>query len=1288
MLNICLIGNALPAFTVYERILWIISPYIIGILVVLLAKMFEDLRSSASNISVLFTIVCYFTLLLIHQVQLWTLFLYSGIGFLLAWFTVWLVLKVKRKTFSSAIFVFMGASTLFWTIWNYPSFSPNNLLWICGVSILPILSFVLMAPNYQFSALARLLGIAQLNIAVWVAPIVLFGLSSLSQVPWYIFLLSAFISGLIVFTQSSPKWAENEWFWYGKGSQSLFPFKMRKQEHNLSNFHLVEITKEPPASVVASKATVWVFRNSAGAINRLLLSGHANLPICREVSSKLYTTLIELGPKVEASLLVPGAFEVKINPSLENEPNKSIETNSPMGKLASFLKPVGILDELFHQLQQMEIETGLVEIRELDEKGKDGIHEKVLSEVRNFQWSKKDKLLIAKGETQIEDVAFMPFYSLKLGDFEPISIDIETKFIEGPEFDYLINRQRLSLILEMTRDAHRRKQVYTEWLSRDEDSLRRLAYDMFSEILPSLTVKQMEGLLVELTKLTVNALQTMPLFLQTDNLGKFIVQRQVAASRVDVRALLQQYHVFNDREWNEKIQPFKITNIPVQGVRNYLEATLGEVGKINKYISRLELIEGHLPGLIQTDHEWINKMDELIAKFEKKDDVRDERIQKINLETFLDSFLRGWPSFFLEDEKSQQIYQNWCNNRREVVWRAIRSKLAEIEMRIEPIIEDNVVFRVQRLNSELVRITPLCLVTNRDLGLLLSRRVGATYYINFWQRRNKIWREQPVSLENEKNDKKSKRLASLASQKLQDANIADAVTCFRDAIRTHPYVGSNEIITNYWSIYSNTNKEFLIKTKLVQALHLFNKDRSESAKLLTEFIQEYPDYLPDPYLFLSVSRKLKSTQVEESSLQRLTQEYSSLLEGLIREGVLTPVNPEASHLQGSQSYAVHLSPWDRDNNERIKHLSSMQAQLEAKRSSIQKNQEHLWKSLPDKTDDNYAHAMSINPDYVNQVVAQKMLFTSMPHAQVVGSILSSLRADEYLNLFRSLAKASQLVDELKQNIPTLLRTSKELQNVRYLSIDEISGLVDLQRTLESMQDPDSIEREMVLRGKIDQLKQNYIFNAYRGYQEALALSEFSQIRQKYALCLFYMARYRRSLEVLLKPPLLPVSASFTHGKFSVVDFTPYPVKGFRLTDDKICIQDDQHSFIPIVSFKGLSDLERNHLETEIGKTGFFERFSRFPLNPAYAFLSTPIAPSPMMLGWVNAISDIQLWLLYTMAYAGVLPLRDTEPSLEAIEAFQLSPILENVIIDKDQVIAQLMSEIGANPTRIAKEFIN
>ena len=97
------------------------------------------------------------------------------------------------------------------------------------------------------------------------------------------------------------------------------------------------------------------------------------------------------------------------------------------------------------------------------------------------------------------------------------------------------------------------------------------------------------------------------------------------------------------------------------------------------------------------------------------------------------------------------------------------------------------------------------------------------------------------------------------------------------------------------------------------------------------------------------------------------------------------------------------------------------------------------------------------------------MFTSLSYAQVVGPILSSLRSDEYLNLYRSLAKASVLVDDLGKNFKVLLKVSRDLQQVHYLSFEDVAGLADLQRTLESMKDPDSIEREMVVRGKIDRL---------------------------------------------------------------------------------------------------------------------------------------------------------------------------------------------------------------------------
>jgi hypothetical protein len=70
------------------------------------------------------------------------------------------------------------------------------------------------------------------------------------------------------------------------------------------------------------------------------------------------------------------------------------------------------------------------------------------------------------------------------------------------------------------------------------------------------------------------------------------------------------------------------------------------------------------------------------------------------------------------------------------------------------------------------------------------------------------------------------------------------------------------------------------------------------------------------------------------------------------------------------------------------------------------------------------------------------------------------------------------------------------------------------------------------------------------------------------------------------------------------------------------------------------------------------------------------------------VEEINSWLLYTMAYAGVIPISDPEPAQEAVNAFQSTPVLEAVAIDKGEITRKLIQEIGIKPADTSSEYLN
>jgi len=1189
----------------------------------------------------------------------------------------------------------VGLIPLAWVAWHAPVFDLFALVQIGAVFFVPTLTLSALAPTRSLAAAGRALAVVQAAALVWLAPLVALGMAyGMTEIPLWTWPVALVVTVGLGILFRLPGWKKKEWLWWGAGSSVFFPFKMRPTQSPAMHFYLEEMLHEPAASVNASIATVWVYRQGKQIV-RLMVTGHANLPVCREITAKMFTTLVELGDRVTASLFVPGAFEVSVNPA---SPSVSLvppgDGPFPFKMLTQLFRMPGLLDDLYQQLCQVREMTGLVAVREMGEQGTDVLESEVLRHVEKFQRTGQARLLYCGGNGEPRHVAFLPFYTLNTDTPSPLSLDLPIGLFQGAEFDYLLKEHRRSLVIEMTRDARRRKQVYQEWLDKDRDDLSRLASHVLNQLVPGLAHEQMSSLVEALIEQTAQVMESIPATLTMESLEQFLIQHRQAAARVSVRALLQS-HIpnlhFSDDEWKNQTAPLKEKQLPIQGTRNYLEATVTESETVHGYISLMELVEGHLPGLIRWDLEWIAKMDELLKKFREHDPVREARIEAISLAVLLDSFLRGWPPDFLEGERARESYKRWCDTCREPVWRAIHRKLWDAGQRIDPLLVDNVVFRVGCPDAETIRITPLYVTTDRELMLLLSRKIGLTYYINLWQHRQLIWAgDQPAT--HKSNSALSNRLCRAGVQSLVAGDMDTALAQFRQALRTHPVVGALEFFSHWWNLSTrDTSAEFKEMSGLVRAVRLFSEEseRDVSIQLLTDFIHKWPEYLPDPYLLMSIAareRELGLAQIRAEFQEKLGK-YNALRNELVRKGILVPEPSGRDSDNQTTVYRAYISPWDYTNRQKLEELQRIQEEINRRATNLKSASQELWASLRSKDDNYITHAMMLNPGYVTRALNEESLFPSEGYIRRVGPLHAAFKGDEHLQIARILAEKAGLVDRLKENLRELRQVIAECQKVSYLSTSEIGGLIELGHILDAVDQPDSIEREMVVRNQMDQVRQNHIYHAYRCYDDAMALPEFTEVRKRFALCLFLMARYHQALASLNQPEL-PVAAAFPQARFEIIDPLPHPIASvtFDHTSGTISVLDSQGRAVPVVRVTGLTKTEVAHLTGELAKPDFMARLATWPLIPAYAILSTPIASSPLVQAWQTVLTTLEPWLVRTMAYAGVTPAPDLAfPDQKAIEAFEKTPILERVKVDLDLIQKQVLDQFGLRRNRIIIE---
>src|SRR3990172_2449718 len=581
----------------------------------------------------------------------------------------------------------------------------------------------------------------------------------------------------------------------------LFPFAMRSAEDEAPEMHLEELVNEPDDSVTASHVTAWTYR-SADRIEHVVLAGHANVPICKEISAKPFTLALdrELDREEDDVVLVPGAF-------LMSAPKQ------PLGAQRS--QP---LAGLVNELQTLKELTGLVELRDAGPADYAVVRDALRTQIEQRIRSGRPVLLSRFATDGPARAVFMPFYPLNQLPLQPLSLELDIRHFRGTMFEELLQWHKTELRREMIADAVRRKHVYEEWRERDVTDLRRRMAMLFQRMLPEATTSELIALNEAYTE-TVRASPDevlsewnvgLPLEIKSQfeqagsqRLRQFLALRE-ALPPADLFGSTRMPRIFSDAEWQTRLQSIQEQEISVRGQRNYGEARIIDSGGPKTMVSLQELVEWHLPSLIRSDEEGIKRMDDLLRKFDETDPKREARMDAINLGALLDAFLRGWSPVFLPDKDTKAHYQAWCAERRAAVWGEIRERLIARRLRMDPPQADNVVFAVRRVNPERVRITPYYVTTDSGCMVLLHPRFGMTYYVNAWQYRQSVT-TAPAR------DKRSQSAAVCqAGEAALAAGDADtALAQFKHALRIHPAAAAEYLLTRFWAVNTRDTRSEL-----------------------------------------------------------------------------------------------------------------------------------------------------------------------------------------------------------------------------------------------------------------------------------------------------------------------------------------------------------------------------------------------------------------------------------------------------------------------------------------------
>jgi len=401
-------------------------------------------------------------------------------------------------------------------------------------------------------------------------------------------------------------------------------------------------------------------------------------------------------------------------------------------------------------------------------------------------------------------------------------------------------------------------------------------------------------------------------------------------------------------------------------------------------------------------------------------------------------------------------------------------------------------------------------------------------------------------------------------------------------------------------------------------------------------------------------------------------------------------------IQQGRQVMEELRPLREQIDDQAAELNSLRAKIVQVQNELAGARHEAWHSLQTNPNDQIKYAMRLNAQHVARVLVQGAFDLSQGYNTHVAPLHGLLKGKEYLIIESKLRRGihtedgnfiDQLKDSDRHNQRAILDKLCSLVDaclaVEHLEEQEISALSELRDLLERFErEVDSIAREMMIRHRIEDIGSDYVYRAYKLYNEVAPLvPEITEVRRQLSACQSLMCYYRHALQTLIGAPEIPIQNGFAHGSFNIVASDPLKVVSVVLDSESKTIQVISPAGQPqtVLEFEGLSAAECQHLASELAKPEYVTRLKASGLTPAYGILLTPIAVPPHTELWQEVLLDLEPWLIKVLAYIGISPV-DTEVSQreKALAYFDHTPVIERVLVDPMDVCERFLDSIDPN----------
>ena len=1055
--------------------------------------------------------------------------------------------------------------------------------------------------------------------------------------------------------------------------------RMRTADPDDADFHLLEVVARPPACVNGHRIAVWVYREE-GNIREIVLAGHAEPSTCQRATACLIRAAESLDGEIDM-MLTCGAAHFRVPEDLLPPQDDAEDPFADFDELAAEFgdlrrgreAPEGtrprhiqaVLGTMIQELQELVDETGLVELYERPW----NVLTEFREDYRKRMRSSSNSIFLPPEPTVGQVAALVPIIPGDDADGDPLVFRLEGWDFDCPEYQLVAYRHLSCMRRELLRDALHRRQTYRSWLKEwMEDWVHKIMW------LPTY-----EAMQIRLAVPGPAGKQAAPQ--KWAELEAFL--RDDAASFLDrgqswhrfLEAVLasamksSDFRSANAPDLDTPIQPSVIIDVDYErGIKTTRQAT-----KYDHAYTWRERILHHDPHMISTCLTYIRRMDAIIKPYQDMDvrsrvgrdspanaEQRKARVlNDISRSIVLESMVRGWPSFFLDDDKDRKNFAAWASEYRSHIWSIMAEQAEEAGVALDVLLEDNIIYDV-RFNEDLgCTIQPLMLLDDAVHAQVHGPALGASAVVPLWSRSTPNDMTPDVLALGTTNSERARELVARARRHCGEAEVdlQEAAECLRLALACHPAVAGREILVE-WSrrLGRDTREEFERAKPVIEAATLCSKGRTHEVEpLITDYLAKETDPLPDAFVMAAMCEL--SAPGDNGNLRQLVLKRNAFV-GQYKDSLseLKELSRGISDLDYLPNAGRLLPSLDtREFAAKRRELESLQTEITRLDDEISRLEHRRTKHARQATelirqalgDPNFvrkkhpalANAAEVAPDLLRKVIETDCRYQPGGSEEYFIRYATMQRLIEVKGLFgivRELSDIQHLVEanpQLAQR--TLLHRTRELSTNLWL--------------------PDAVENDLryiadeFAKGKWDRLLSNRVAAILsEGVATCLAdirdlmtdrLVANAPFAESLATRIYitqqFERNYRRTFE-LLHEAKVALGRAVTHPwKIVNTEVTELPADG-QLTlheSARAIVLEEESQRTTLLVTEALSEEEVQHVAKHITDPEWTASLV-YARSLAESLLQTDVEPMPQWGMWRDTMREVQRELLHALCCFG------------------------------------------------------